>query len=315
MNRHTSFPGRLLLSGLLFLSLFVFTLWATAVLPARAQQPALAAPLVKAKAAALAPQQTNWCIAGSFQGWNNGSDPMNDSGVNGDVIAADGVASLAYTIAAADRYEFKVVECGNWGNSHPSQNSWFYTSVPNQTVTFTFDENNHSGDAGATAVPTSNIVNVSGDDLPANFTAVGDWQGWDNGDPNTAMTSVGNGYFRLLYNVASAGTYQAKVVQTGSWNEQFVSDGRAMDGSPINFTTSSANEDVVFLLNAANGRVTVTPNGSGSANWCAAGDFNGWSNTSDPLNDDGANGDLIGGDGVYSLDYPIAGTGRNEWKA
>ncbi|MCL4264667.1 MAG: PKD domain-containing protein [Anaerolineae bacterium] len=319
MNHHASSSGRLLLSGLLFLSLFVFTWWATAVVPARAQQPNLAAPLVKAKTAALAPQQTNWCVAGSFQSppWDNSADPMNDSGVNGDVITADGVASLAFTIAAAGRHEFKVVECGNWGNAHPSQNSWFYTSAPNQIVTLTFDENDHSGDAGAPAVPTTNIVNVSGDDLPANFTAVGDWQSspWNNSDPTTAMTAPGHGYYRLLYTIASPGTYAAKIVQTGSWNEQFVVDGRAIDGSPINFTTSSPNQDVVFLLNAANGRVTVTANGSGSGAWCAAGDFNSWSNTSDPLNDDGTNGDLIGGDGIYSLDYTIASAGRGEWKA
>ncbi|MBX3056296.1 MAG: alpha amylase N-terminal ig-like domain-containing protein [Anaerolineae bacterium] len=315
MNHQVRSSGRLLLSGLLFLSLFVFTLWVTAVVPARAQQPTLAASLAKAKPAALAPQQTNWCVAGGFQGWNNSSDPMNDSGVNGDVIAADGVATLAYTIAAAGRYEFKVVECGNWGNAHPSQNSWFYTGDPNQVVTFTFDENNHSGDAGATAVPTINIVNVSGDDFPANFTAVGDWQGWNNSDPTTTMTALGHGYYRLLYTIASPGTYAAKIVQTSSWTEQFVNDGRAVDGGVINFTTSSADQDVVFLLNAANGRVTITPNGSGSGNWCVAGDFNGWSNTSDPLNDGGTSGDLVGGDGVYSLDYTITSAGRNEWKA
>ncbi len=324
MNRHASFPGRLLLSGLLFLLLLGYTLWATAVLPAHAQPQAVSpptaalsknTPAVAPPAAPNVPEMTDWCMAGSFQDWNNASDPLNDSGVSGDVVAADGVASLAYTVATAGRHEFKVVECGNWGNAYPSQNAWFYTTSPNQVVRFTFDENDHSGDAGAAAVPMTNIVNVSGDDVPLNFTAVGDWQDWNNSDPNTAMVPLGHGYFRLLFNVAAAGAHQAKIVQTGSWSEQFVSDGRAIDGGVINFTTTGVNEPVVFLLDSRSGRVTIIPNGSGGGNWCLAGGFNGWNNASTPLYDDGSNGDLIGGDGLYSLDLAIANTGRDEWKA
>jgi glycosidase len=308
----------LLISCLLFIGLFGFTLWATAVLPAHAKRDEAitrSAALVKPTAVAPTFGLTNWCVAGSFQGWDNNNDPINDDGINGDVIAGDGVFSLNYTIASAGRYEFKVVECGNWSNAHPSQNSWFYTTAANQTVTFTFDENDHSGDAGATAVPTTNIVNVRGDDLPANFTAVGDWQGWNNSDPTTAMTALGHGYYRLLYTIPAAGSYQAKVVQTGSWSEQFVNDGRATDGPVINFTTSSANEPVVFLLDSRNGRVTITPNGSGGGNWCVAGGFQGWNNSSTPLYDDGTNGDLVGGDGIYSRDYVIPNSGRDEFKA
>lgn len=257
---------------------------------------------------------TSWCVAGSFQGWNNASDPMNDAGLAGDLLAEDGIFTLDYSVAAAGRYEFKVVECGNWGNAFPSQNSWFYTTSSDQIVHFTFDTNDHSADAGAAGTPSTNIVNVSGDDVPANFTAVGDWQGWNNSDPNTAMTNVGNGQFWLKYTVASAGTYQAKIVQTGAWSEQFVNDGRAVDGSVINFTTTNPNQDVIFLLDTRAGRVVVTPNGATTANWCVVGAFQGWNNASDPIYDDGTNGDLIGGDGVFSLDYTVATPGRYEWK-
>ena len=259
-----------------------------------------------------APTST-WCAAGSFQGWDNSANPLYDDGTHGDLLADDGVFSLDFTIAAADRYEWKAVTCGDWGTTFPSQNSWFYTGSPNQVVHLTFDTNDHAGDA-LPASPAQNIVNVSGDDLPVSFTAVGDWQGWDNSNPATLMSDAGNGIHALQYDIATAGTYQAKIVQTGSWSEQFVQDGRAVDGTPLSFTTGADNERVSFLLDTHNGRVTIAGNGSGSGSWCLAGGFQGWDNSSTPLNDDGLDGDLVGGDGVFSLDYTLTNAGRDEFK-
>lgn len=257
----------------------------------------------------------NWCVAGGFQGWNNASDPLNDSANSGDLIANDGIYSLDYVVAAPGRYEFKVVECGNWDLAYPSQNSWFYTNGNNQSVKFTFDTNDYSGDAGRPATPTTNIVYTWGDNLPTAFTAVGDWQGWNNSDPNTALAPVGNGIYHLNYVVPTAGNYQAKIVQTGSWSEQFVADGRAADGPVIAFATAADNQEVVFILDGNTGRVTIAPNSSNGGNWCLAGGFQGWNNASTPLNDNGTDGDLLGGDGVYSLDYSVANPGRDEFKA
>ncbi|GAP62309.1 hypothetical protein ARMA_0732 [Ardenticatena maritima] len=262
--------------------------------------------------AATAPT-TAWCLAGDFNSWNNASTPLYDDGTHGDLIPGDGVFSRDETIATAGRYEFKIVECGNWSNAYPSQNAWLYTASDNRTVKFTFDTNDHSTDAGMPWGPTQNIVNVW-DDTPTTYTAVGDWQGWNNSDPATALTSLGNGIYYLTYTIASPGTYMAKIVQTGSWNEQFVQDGRAKDGSPVNFTTSAPNETVVFVLNVRTGRWFVAPNGSSSGNWCLAGDFNSWDNASTPLYDDGTHGDLLGGDGIFSLDVTIPTAGRYEWK-
>lgn len=304
------------IASLLFFLLMLLVLLSPAATPAgatAAPAPPPAPLSVAAAAPAGAEGNTLWCVAGAFQGWNNASDPMNDDGTGGDLIAGDGVYSLEYTVATADRHEWKVVECGNWGNTHPAQNSWIFTSAANQVVRFTLDTNDHSGDAGAPAAPASFIVNAN-DDLVASFTAVGDWQGWDNGNPATLMTDMGHGIYRLAYAVGTAGAHQAKIVQTGSWGEQFVADGRAVDGTPIDFTTSVANELTIFLLDTNTGRVTVVPNGSGSANWCVAGGFQGWNNASDPMFDDGTNGDLIGGDGVYSLDFTITNAGREEFK-
>lgn len=43
-----------------------------------------------------------------------------------------------------------------------------------------------------------------------------------------------------------------------------------------------------------------TANQLAAVNWCFAGEPNGWNNSSTPMADDGTNGDLIAGDGVYS---------------
>lgn len=317
MNKHKGLIT--LINWLVLLAIPLTSLSPALMSPARAfdsTEAAQTVPTSIASTALAAPSDTNWCLAGDFQGWNNASDAINDLGTNGDLFADDGILSRSFTIPTAGRHEFKVVECGNWGNTHPAENSWFYTTVADQIVRFTFDTNDHSADAGTIATPATNIVSVAGDDVPTSFTAVGDWQSapWTNTDPTTALTSIGNGVYWLKYTVPNAGTYMAKVVQTGSWDEQFGNDGRSKNGPVINFTTNTSNQDMIFLLDTRASRLTLTPNGSTTGNWCLVGDFQGWNNTGNPMYDDGTNGDLIGGDGVFSLDYSIATAGRNEWK-
>ncbi len=48
--------------------------------------------------------------------------------------------------------------------------------------------------------------------------------------------------------------------------------------------------------------------------WYVRGDFNGWSGTADELVDDGTNGDVTAGDGIYSRLITIPTIGRYEWK-
>ena len=255
----------------------------------------------------------DWCVAGDLNGWNNSANPMFDDGTNGDLLANDGVYSLAFPVATAGYYQWKAVECGNWGLAYPSANSWFTTTAADQTVTFTLDTNDYSANAGMALLPASNIVNVTGDTLPTSFTAVGDFQGWNNADPATLMTNVGNGFYRLVYNVASPSSYIGKAVITGTWNG-FGADGRSTDAANIDFITTEANQDVVFLLDTYTGRLLIEPVSTGTGTWCAAGGFNGWSENTTPLYDDGTNGDLVGGDGVFTVGLTIPTAGRYEWK-
>lgn len=265
-----------------------------------------------------APAATEWCVAGSFQGWNNASDALNDAGNAGDLMPGDGVHSLDYVVAAAGRYEFKIVECGNWGNASPAQNSWFITSQANQKVKFTIDTADHTGDAGHVMWPKTRIVNVLGDTLPTDFTAVGDWQGWNNTNPDTKLAYLGRGLYRLEYVVPNAGNYSGKIVTTGDWGQQFTNEGRVNgDGGVVNFSTAAPNDTLVILLDTNTGRISFTKHGApaGGTNWCVAGSFQGWDNASFQLNDAGANGDALGGDGVHSASYVVSAAGRYEFKA
>ncbi len=255
----------------------------------------------------------DWCVAGSMNGWDNTSNPMYDDGTNGDLLARDGIYSLEMSIATAPAtYEWKAVECGNWGLAYPSANSWFTTSVADQTVTFTLDTNDYSANAGMALLPAGNIVNVTGDDLPTSFTAVGDFQGWDNANPATLMTDMGNGFHRLVHTIPLAGSYIGKVVITGSW-DGFGADGRSTDAPTISFTTTEPNQDVVFLLDSFSGRMLIEPASIGTGTWCVASSLDLWA-THNPLYDDGTNGDLLGGDGIFSADITIPTDERYEFK-
>jgi glycosidase len=259
---------------------------------------------------------SGWCVAGEINGWNNTSDPLYDDGTHGDLIPGDGIYSLAFNVSTSGRKEWKVVKCGDWGTAYPADNAWLITAAPDESVTFTFDTNDHSGDVGVNLTPKANIVNVL--DSANDFTAVGDFQGWNNSDAATHLGFVGNGYFRYEFVQPTAGTYAGKVVRTGSW-DSFGTDGRNKNGGNLSYTTTTGDQRVVVLLDARSGRSAFLPQGTpGAGSYCLTGGMQpggGWYNSSDPMYDDGTHGDLTAGDGVFTLDYTVSlAAGRYEWK-
>jgi len=83
-----------------------------------------------------------------------------------------------------------------------------------------------------------------------------------------------------------------------------------VNAANVSFATNRARRDRDLPARHQYGRLAILPNGTGAGNWCAAGDFNGWNNNLDHLNDNGTGGDLAGGDGVYSLDLTVATAAR-----
>ena len=203
----------------------------------------------------------NWCAAGSFQpggGWDNGSTPLYDDGTHGDFVAGDGIYSLDYSVAkTAGYYEWKIFSCGTW-NGYPGQgnNKWLYTTANPQTVKFVFDTNTVT-DGYKPSTNLANVIDSSGA-LTNTWTAVGDWQpggAFSNTLPASQMAQIAPGLYAVTYTVPSAGAYQYKVTETGSWAHQFGPDGRSIDSGNLSFQTYSPNQTAAFYLDTARGRI------------------------------------------------------------
>jgi glycosidase len=191
----------------------------------------------------------DWYARGDFNGWGT-SDPMYDDGTHGDAVAGDGVYTALVTVATAGRYAFKV-DSEDWSTGYPtSGNSWLDTTSDGEVVTITFDTNTYADDW----LPETNIIGVSTE--PGAWTAVGDWQGWDNANPVTAMTALGDGMYEFTTSIASPGTYQYKAVKTGTW-DAIGADGRSVNASTATFETTITDQGVTFTVDALAGRVQV----------------------------------------------------------
>ena len=195
------------------------------------------------------PVTAEWYVSGDFNGWGT-DDPMYDDGTHGDATAGDGVFTALVPIAAAGRYEFKVAT-EDLSTSYPgSGNSWLETVLDEETVAVTFNTNTLSEGW----LPVTNIIGVSTE--PGAWTAVGDWQGWDNANPATAMTALGGGVFEFTTTIASPGTHQYKAVKTGTW-DGIGADGRSINASTAVFDTTITDQGVTLTVDALAGRVMV----------------------------------------------------------
>lgn len=194
---------------------------------------------------------------GDFNSWGT-TDQLYDDGSHGDVTSGDGIYTTIVTPTTAGRYEWKAADAG-WTESWPSSNAWLVTSADNQPVLVTFDTNLHTDGW----VPSQYIVNAA--DGLTTWTAVGDWQGWNNGNAATAMTAVSSGLYRFATVIPSAGTHQFKATRTGVWDavgQDGPGGGRSINTGNLDFTTEVDNEYVVFWLNANTGRIKVQSYGA-----------------------------------------------------
>jgi glycosidase/fibronectin type 3 domain-containing protein len=190
-----------------------------------------------------------WYARGDFNGWNT-DDPLFDDGTHGDADPGDGMYTTLVTVETAGRYEFKIAT-DDWAANYPgSGNSWFDTSVGGEVVTITFDTRALSDGW----LPETNIIGVSTE--PGAWTAVGDWQGWDNANPMTAMTDLGGGIYQLETTIASPGSYQYKAVKTGTW-DAIGADGRSVNAGTIPFDIIEADQGVLCNVDALAGRVNL----------------------------------------------------------
>ena len=180
-------------------------------------------------------------VAGSMQGWNNNSHPMISIGSN--------IWELTFTgLTPNNREEFKITD-GTWDNTLPSSNSWLYTDS-NGEITITYDCNFYS-DGWA---PDRDRLGLSYD--PGIWTAVGDWQGWNNADPNTVMVSQGGGIYMYEGTGTAAGTHYWKAVYTGTW-DSISWNARSINTENMEFTLSSTSDIYRLYVDGLIGVVKV----------------------------------------------------------
>ena len=190
-------------------------------------------------------------VAGDFQGWDPGSNPMAET------VLGSGIWTRSYTGLTPGRYEFKITD-GTWSNSYPGPNSWLTTDAAGN-VTISYDTNTYADGWS----PTTERLGLSTD--PGAWTAVGNWQAlvggsdWTNNSPATSMVAQGGGVYKFTA-VLPPGTYDWKAVVTGSW-DSISWDNRSTNTANWSFTTDAVNNTAVFSVNALAGtaRVEVVP--------------------------------------------------------
>jgi uncharacterized repeat protein (TIGR01451 family) len=192
-----------------------------------------------------------WYVNGSWDGWAAGVQ-MYDDGTHADAAAADGIYTVQIHVTAIAKYEFKANDSASeWYPA--SGNAWFFADSDDYTATITLDTNTYTDGWE----PVHYIV--SADDAHANWTAVGDWQGWNEVNTATVMSLVGSDY-KLIAQIATTGTHEYKAVLTGSWDALGPdsggnSGGRSVNAGTASFTTSYPNQPVAFYADPTTARI------------------------------------------------------------
>jgi hypothetical protein len=176
-------------------------------------------------------------IAADFNGWNTTGNLMTDMG--------GGIWKLDLS-AVGGRHEFKVT-LGDWANSWPgSGNSWFFGDASgNMTITFNANDlqDGWRGNWGRLSTSTD----------PGTWTAVGDWNNWNNA--GNSMVSLGGGVYQYQQQL-SPGWYQWKAVVSGSW-DAIGDDFRGVNANTTWFEVTAENPIAVFEVNAFSGTERV----------------------------------------------------------
>lgn len=187
----------------------------------------------------------DWHVAGGFNSWDPNGPVMTETG-SGTGIFFVNLSGMG----AGSRQEFKITD-GTWTVNWPPSNSWFYADGAG-AVTITYDTNVYADGWSNT----TQRINVS-NDVTA-WTAVGDWQGWNNANAATAMTAMGGGIYGFHVTGVGPGTYEYKAVNTGSW-DAIGGDARAINASTIQFTLDATNTEADLFVNTATGTIRANP--------------------------------------------------------
>ncbi len=201
---------------------------------------------VLAIALMAAPALGDAYIPGDFNGWDTGAQMTE---------GPPGFYSYPAHNDTPGRQGFVLLGvAGDWGTKYiPSGDQWCFTDALGD-IDITLDTATYSDGW----YPETNRVGVS--DWTTDWTAVGDWQGWDNGNAATAMADMGGGLFTYETTGLSVGEHWYKAARTTTW-DAVGGDGLSVNADNLSFMVTSESETVTFSVDASNSiiRVDVIP--------------------------------------------------------
>jgi len=179
---------------------------------------------------------------GVFNGWNPSSTQMTGGPTVYSYVASGGTAGNVD--------EFKILaNSGDWNSTYTPNNVWTkFDATGGNTFYF------YPGVAADGWEPAANRVGYAD---PGNvaFEIAGDFTNpnWSS-DPSAQMGSAGNGVYTNLYVVPTAGSHLFKFRTPGTWNDAQVGTDFGENTGNGTFTTTNANQPVLFQLDLPNGR-------------------------------------------------------------
>lgn len=189
---------------------------------------------------------------GTFNGW--GETPMIDDG--------DGTYSLTIPgLTTGDRHDFKIAQ-NDWASSWPGSNPRAAVDASGElTLYFT---------PGAVTDGWNPAADRVGYDDSGQFgwEIMGAFNSWDDGIDTSErqMSDLGGGLFSVDYTIATAGSYDYKFRESGSWDIA-IGDDFGNSAADNLITTTVPDSIVRFELDLPNGRwnTTIIPEPSSMA--------------------------------------------------
>ncbi|MBN1510951.1 MAG: PEP-CTERM sorting domain-containing protein [Phycisphaerae bacterium] len=190
----------------------------------------------------VAPAYGDWYYRGDTNSW--GATPMTDN--------LDGTFSITVTGTPGTFTAWKHSQAPDTWDWPGSGNSWAYFDGDGN-LTITLDTNVYADGW----MNTEKRVNISHDGV-SQWAAVGDFNGWNNNDSAMYMSAVGGGVYEVQATIATPGEHWYKAVSAGSW-DAIGADARSVNADNLGFTTTVADEVVIFQVKPLEGVVRVIP--------------------------------------------------------
>lgn len=214
----------------------------------------LAVLLIAAVAVWAMPASAQWYARGGhYNGWAaDAGNELNDAGVNGDAVAADGIFSgLVTSTEMAGTYEFKIA-VSDWSVSHPGSNVRLTTTQNNEVVFFSLDTNAH-GDGW---YPDQNIVWSNRLSPGTIWRLVGGAPELGNWGPASGPQAIFiDSFFDVFVEFSFAGNYEYKWTADNAWDvQQLGFDGHGTNTWNVPLAVSANGSIVQFQFDPATGR-------------------------------------------------------------